>query len=83
MLHSFSEEIRCCSQLLIVVLERASPSVMPDISTLPSSPGKPLFQNVTEESVDLEWTVPEKSGATAVKGYLLQYFSPEMGEVCI
>lgn len=54
---------------------------MPDASTFPTAPGKPSFENVTEDGVDLEWPAPEKSGATFVTGYLLQYFSPEMGEV--
>ncbi|VDN37066.1 unnamed protein product, partial [Gongylonema pulchrum] len=65
-------------------LEHTNPSVtfsrMPDVSTFPSAPGKPSFRNVTEDGVDLEWTAPESNGAALVNGYLLQYFSPEMGE---
>lgn len=54
---------------------------MPNLSAFPSAPGKPSLQNVTEDGVDLEWTVPERSGVAVVNGYLLQYFSPEMGQV--
>ncbi|VDM99308.1 unnamed protein product [Thelazia callipaeda] len=68
----------------LVVEEHTNPSItftrMPDVSAFPSAPGKPSFQNVTEDGVDLEWTAPERSGATLINGYLLQYFSPEMGQ---
>ncbi|MCP9266324.1 Roundabout-like protein 2 [Dirofilaria immitis] len=68
----------------LVVEEHTNPSVtftrMPNLSAFPSAPGKPSPQNVTEDSVDLEWAVPERSGVTLVNGYLLQYFSPEMGQ---
>ncbi|KAL3981735.1 Fibronectin type III domain family protein [Acanthocheilonema viteae] len=68
----------------LVVEEHTNPSVtftrMPNLSAFPSAPGKPLLQNVTEDSVDLEWSVPERSGVASVNGYLLQYFSPEMGQ---
>ncbi|EJW72456.1 hypothetical protein WUBG_16636, partial [Wuchereria bancrofti] len=68
----------------LVVEEHTNPSVtftrMPNLSAFPSAPGKPLLQNVTEDGVDLEWAIPERSGVTSVNGYLLQYFSPEMGQ---
>ncbi|VIO86199.1 Uncharacterized protein BM_BM7465 [Brugia malayi] len=68
----------------LIVEEHTNPSVtftrMPNLSAFPSAPGKPLLQNVTDDGVDLEWTIPERSGVTSVIGYLLQYFSPEMGQ---
>lgn len=54
---------------------------MPDAGTFPTAPGKPTITNVTDESVDLEWTPPERHGATPVMDYILQYWSPELGEV--
>lgn len=54
---------------------------MPDAAMFPSAPGKPAVVNVTEDSVELEWTSPERHGATPVNGYLLQYWSPELTEV--
>lgn len=54
---------------------------MPDISTFPTAPGKPIQVNVSDDNVYLEWTPPEKSGATIITGYILQYFSQEMGKV--
>uniref|UniRef100_A0A915AF13 Roundabout n=1 Tax=Parascaris univalens TaxID=6257 RepID=A0A915AF13_PARUN len=68
----------------LIVEEHTNPLVtfsrMPDISTFPTAPGTPVVFNVTEDGVDLEWTPPEKNGATLVTGYILQYFSPELGE---
>uniref|UniRef100_A0A914HZI1 Uncharacterized protein n=1 Tax=Globodera rostochiensis TaxID=31243 RepID=A0A914HZI1_GLORO len=53
---------------------------MPDAAALPSSPGQPKVLNVTENSIDLEWTIPERHGSSSIIGYLLQYWSPELGE---
>uniref|UniRef100_A0AC35U446 Roundabout 2 n=1 Tax=Rhabditophanes sp. KR3021 TaxID=114890 RepID=A0AC35U446_9BILA len=53
---------------------------MSDASTLPSTPGKPIPSNITENSVQLDWTVPDKSGASMISGYILAYYSPEIGE---
>lgn len=68
----------------LVVEDHTNPSVtfsrMSDISTFPTAPGTPSFHNVTEDGVDLEWTPPERNGASLITGYILQYFSPEMGE---
>lgn len=68
----------------LVVEEHSNPNVhfqrMPDSSTLPSAPGKPMASNITDTSVQLDWTVPEKTGANMVSGYILQYYSPEIGE---
>jgi hypothetical protein len=54
---------------------------MPDAGTFPSAPGKPIVHNVTDEGAELEWTPPDRHGATPVVGYILQYWSPELGEV--
>uniref|UniRef100_A0A0N4Z9L2 Roundabout homolog 1-like n=1 Tax=Parastrongyloides trichosuri TaxID=131310 RepID=A0A0N4Z9L2_PARTI len=68
----------------LVVEEHSNPNVhfqrMPDASTLPSPPGKPMASNTTDTSVQLDWSVPEKAGANMVSGYILQYYSPEIGE---
>lgn len=68
----------------LVVEEHSNPNVhfqrMPDSSTLPSAPGKPIASNITDTSVQLDWTIPEKTGANMVSGYILQYYSPEIGE---
>uniref|UniRef100_A0A183U2B7 Roundabout-like protein 2 n=1 Tax=Toxocara canis TaxID=6265 RepID=A0A183U2B7_TOXCA len=68
----------------LIVEEHTNPLVtfsrMPDISTFPTAPGTPVVFNITDDGADLEWTPPEKNGATLVTGYILQYFSPELGE---
>lgn len=54
---------------------------MPDAAALPSSPGQPHILNVTEDTIDMEWTVPERHGASPIIGYIIQYWSPKMGEI--
>jgi hypothetical protein len=56
---------------------------MPDPSTFPTAPGQPHARNISDDSVDLEWTVPDRPGATPITGYFLQYFNPELGQVCV
>ncbi|KAL3095301.1 hypothetical protein niasHS_007400 [Heterodera schachtii] len=53
---------------------------MPDAAALPSSPGQPKVLNVTENSIELEWASPERHGSSPITDYLLQYWSPELGE---
>lgn len=54
---------------------------MPDATVLPSSPGRPNLLNISDDgSVELEWTAPERQGASPIVGYIIQYWSPEMGE---
>lgn len=57
---------------------------MPDATVLPSSPGRPNLLNISDDGiVELEWTAPERQGASSIVGYIMQYWSPEMGEVCV
>nr|CAD2195935.1 unnamed protein product [Meloidogyne enterolobii] len=54
---------------------------MPDATVLPSSPGRPNLLNISDDGiVELEWTAPERQGASSIVGYIIQYWSPEMGE---
>ena len=53
---------------------------MDDISKFPSHPGKPVIHNVTSDTIDLEWMPPEKVGSSTIIGYLIQYWSPELGD---
>uniref|UniRef100_A0A1I7ZAG1 Down syndrome cell adhesion molecule-like protein Dscam2 n=1 Tax=Steinernema glaseri TaxID=37863 RepID=A0A1I7ZAG1_9BILA len=55
-------------------------SRMSDTSAFPSAPGRPMVLNYTDDSVELEWSAPERQGVNPVSGYILQYYSPEMGE---
>ncbi|KAK0397715.1 hypothetical protein QR680_002236 [Steinernema hermaphroditum] len=55
-------------------------SRMSDTSAFPSAPGRPSVLNYTDDSIELEWSAPEKQGVNPVSGYILQYYSPEMGE---
>jgi hypothetical protein len=54
---------------------------MPDATALPSPPGQPRVSNLSYDSVDLEWTVPDRHGASPIIGYLMQYYNPESSEV--
>lgn len=54
---------------------------MPDAATFPSAPGRPVILNVTDTSVELEWSSPDRHGATPIIGYILQYWSPALKEV--
>jgi hypothetical protein len=57
---------------------------MPDAAALPSPSGQPKILNISEDSIELEWTAPERQGASPIIGYIIQYWSPDMGEViCI
>jgi len=56
---------------------------MPDAAAPPSPPGQPRLLNASEDFVEMEWTVPERQGASPIIGYILQYWSPEMGEVIL
>ncbi len=53
---------------------------MPEPSTFPSAPSKPRLLNQTDTTVTLAWRAPNKQGASAIVGYLLQYFSPQLGQ---
>lgn len=52
-----------------------------DTMTLPSAPSRPVILNVTDTSVELEWSPPEIEGATPIIGYIIQYWSPNLKEV--
>lgn len=54
---------------------------MKEPATYPSAPSKPVHMNVTETSITLQWVQPRKQGASPISGYLLQYYSPEIGQV--
>uniref|UniRef100_A0AC34Q611 Uncharacterized protein n=1 Tax=Panagrolaimus sp. JU765 TaxID=591449 RepID=A0AC34Q611_9BILA len=68
----------------LAVEDHTNPSAvfhrMDDISKFPSAPGKPTILNVSTDTVELEWTPPEKMGMSTIIGYLIQYWSPEMGD---
>ncbi|RCN48395.1 fibronectin type III domain protein [Ancylostoma caninum] len=55
-------------------------SRMPDRSNFPSAPSQPIASNVSDTEVDLEWRAPERNGGSPVTGYIIQFFSPEVGE---
>ncbi|TMS37275.1 hypothetical protein L596_004245 [Steinernema carpocapsae] len=55
-------------------------SRMSDTSAFPSAPGRPTVLNYTDDSIELEWSAPERQGVNPVSGYILQYYSPEIGE---
>nr|CDJ98076.1 Immunoglobulin I-set and Fibronectin domain containing protein [Haemonchus contortus] len=55
-------------------------SRMPDRSNFPSAPSQPIVSNVSDTEVDLEWRAPERNGGSPITGYIIQFFSPEMGE---
>uniref|UniRef100_A0A7E4WC32 Roundabout homolog 2 n=1 Tax=Panagrellus redivivus TaxID=6233 RepID=A0A7E4WC32_PANRE len=52
---------------------------MDDNSKFPSHPSQPIVTNVTTDTVDLEWQPPDKVGSSTIVGYLIQYWSPELG----
>ncbi|VDM51645.1 unnamed protein product [Angiostrongylus costaricensis] len=56
-------------------------SRMPDRDNFPSAPSQPVASNVSDTEVDLEWRPPERSGGSPITGYIIQFFSPEVGEV--
>lgn len=56
---------------------------MPDATTLSSAPGQPVILNVTDNSVELEWSLPDTQGATPIIGYIIQYWSPSLKEVVV
>ncbi|PIO71692.1 fibronectin type III domain protein [Teladorsagia circumcincta] len=55
-------------------------SRMPDRSNFPSAPSQPIASNVSDSEVDLEWRAPERNGGSPVTGYIIQFFSPDVGE---
>lgn len=55
-------------------------SRMPDRDNFPSAPSQPVASNVSDTEVDLEWRPPERSGGSPITGYIIQFFSPEIGE---
>ncbi|KAI1732012.1 immunoglobulin i-set domain-containing protein [Ditylenchus destructor] len=68
----------------LIVEEHTNPNTMfqrmPDAAAFPSAPGKPAVLNTSEDSIELEWTVPERHGASPIIGYILQYWSPMLGD---
>uniref|UniRef100_A0A915DVL4 Uncharacterized protein n=1 Tax=Ditylenchus dipsaci TaxID=166011 RepID=A0A915DVL4_9BILA len=68
----------------LIVDEHTNPNTMfqrmPDAAAFPSSPGKPIALNTSEETVELEWSPPEKHGASPIIGYIIQYWSAVLGE---
>lgn len=49
----------------------------PDIQSFPSSPGKPLITNVTENSITISWIPSTKSGQSDIIGYTVEVFSTD------
>ncbi|XP_075749893.1 protein sax-3-like isoform X1 [Rhipicephalus microplus] len=50
----------------------------PDPSTFPGPPSQPVAVNTTETSITLTWTRSEKSGASSLKGYTIEYYSSDL-----
>uniref|UniRef100_A0A915HN40 Roundabout n=1 Tax=Romanomermis culicivorax TaxID=13658 RepID=A0A915HN40_ROMCU len=67
----------------LVVEDHSKPGVMfhrmPEPSTFPSPPGRPQSLNATDTEITLEWTAPEKPGASSIFTYRLYYFTPTIG----
>ncbi|CAJ0945089.1 unnamed protein product, partial [Mesorhabditis belari] len=55
-------------------------SRMADPIAFPSAPSKPIISNISDTELDLEWKTPDRTGASVITGYIIQYFSPDMGE---
>ncbi|CAO4385088.1 unnamed protein product [Caenorhabditis nigoni] len=53
---------------------------MPDPSNFPSAPTQPIIVNVTDTEVELRWNAPSTSGAGPITGYIIQYYSPDLGQ---
>ncbi|XP_054706110.1 roundabout homolog 1-like [Uloborus diversus] len=54
---------------------------MPDSSTFPGPPSKPLASNITKSSVTLTWRKNSKIGSSPLIGYTVEYYSTESGWV--
>lgn len=53
------------------------------LTTFPGHPSKPLVSEIQETSLRLSWKANSYTGTSVVTCYLVEYFSHEMGEVCI
>ena len=53
----------------------------PEPSTYPGPPSKPAVSDVRPTSVRLAWTQNPNNGASVVAAFLVEYFSPDSGEV--
>ncbi|CAL1265716.1 unnamed protein product [Larinioides sclopetarius] len=51
---------------------------MPDSSTYPGSPSKPVAINVSETSVTLQWKRNSRMGSSPVIGYTVEYYSSDL-----
>ena len=51
---------------------------MPDPSTFPEAPSRPVVVNVTESTITLMWHRPGSSGASNHLGCMLEYYSPDI-----
>lgn len=63
----------------LTVAEHTNPDAvflrMAEPSTFPSAPGRPQPLNFSDTSIFLEWEMPKHTGASAIIGYRLHYFS--------
>ncbi|GFU30687.1 roundabout homolog 2 [Nephila pilipes] len=51
---------------------------MPDSSTYPGPPSKPIAINVSETSVTLQWERNSRMGSSPVIGYTVEYYSSDL-----
>jgi len=53
----------------------------PEPSTYPGPPSKPTVSDVRQTSVRLGWKENPNNGASIVVAFVIEYFSPDSGEV--
>ncbi|XP_064595276.1 roundabout homolog 1-like isoform X2 [Liolophura sinensis] len=81
---AMSETGEALQKASLVVAVPSNPSTMfhriPDPGSFPNAPSKPMADDQTERSVHLSWRRSSREGASSIKGYRIEYFSPETGE---
>ena len=50
---------------------------MPDPSTFPDPPSRPVIVNTTSDSITLSWRRPGREGSSPIRGAIVEYFSPD------
>ncbi|CAB3399163.1 unnamed protein product [Caenorhabditis bovis] len=53
---------------------------MPEPSNFPTAPSQPIISNVTDTEVELYWDPPKSTGTAPIAGYIIQYYSPDLGQ---
>ena len=69
----------------LVVEPHTDPEVIfrrtPEPSTYPGPPSQPSVSDIRETSVRLSWIPNPNHGASVVTSFVVEYFSPDSGEV--